>query len=243
MQRLRVRLHRKEDRIQGAEPTGTGHLPSLAPGASMTHRVMLAHAALREGGRRGQEAGGRPLFDAAFLPAQLGFAIVLISIRVGSRRRGVLLTPSTIPLILIGAGLFTSTLGLWSDSPSLTTVLAGAAFLIAAIGMAAYLAPRAVLLLTQSGATPALRRTILWPEVSGLVVSPNGASLLPSKVVVAVTPNGSRVLHPTAGYSLRAVDRRRVTLDNWRSQCLAIALALVRCALRPGREQPTSGGT
>lgn len=176
-----VRTRRNGERSPTEPPASSANWPD----------VVHAHAALREGGRRGQEAGGRPLFDAAFLPAQLGFAIVLISIRVGSRRRGVLLTPSTIPLILIGAGLFTPTLGLWSDSRSLTAVLAGAAFLIAAIGVAAYLAPRAVLLLTQSGATPALRRTILWPEVSGLVVSPNGASLLPSKVVVAVTQTGA----------------------------------------------------
>lgn len=132
------------------------------------------------------------------------------------RRAGLLLTPSSLPLLLISAGSYAPTLGLWSDSPNPVELLAGGAFLLAAVGVTVYLLPRIALVVSRSGVTPILRRTVPWLEVSGLVVTPNGTSVLPSWVAAAVTPTGSKVLHATAGYSMRAVGRRRAQLDGWR---------------------------
>lgn len=164
----------------------------------------------------GRLAPPQPL-GLGLLPTRSSLGIVLIA---GKRRRaGLLLTPSSFPLLLISAAFYTPTLGLWSDSPNAVELLAGAAFLLAAVGVTIYLLPRVALVVSRSGVTPILRPTIPWLDVTGLVVTPNGASVLPSWVAAAVTRTGSKVLHATAGYSMRAVDRRRAELDAWRQHC------------------------
>ena len=141
---------------------------------------------------------------------------MLIAAGPRGHRLGVQVGPYSVPLLLVSAGFFTPTLGLWSDSPSLAALLAGTAFLLAAIGVAVYLLPRVAIIVTNSGVTPLLRRKIPWNRIEGLAVSSNGTSVLPSWVVVAITPTGSQPFHSTAGYSMRAVERRRAALSDWR---------------------------
>lgn len=140
---------------------------------------------------------------------------MVILVGPSGHKLGLQVGPASAPLLLIGAGFFTPTLGLWSGSPSSAELLMGLAFLIAAFAVAAYLLPRVALVLTNSGVAPLLRRKIPWDRVEGFVVSPNGASVLPSWVVVAVTSTGSEALQSTAGYSMRAVERRRAALSDW----------------------------
>lgn len=143
---------------------------------------------------------------------------MVIRVFLGEWRLGVFVTPSSPLLLLIVAAFFTPTLGLWAAPSGVAEFAVGFGFLIAALAVAAYLLPRAALILTGSGVTPVLRRTLPWDEVADLIVSQNGSSLLDSWVVVAVRKGPSYVLYAAAGYSRRAVERRRAAIGAWRPQ-------------------------